>query len=79
MVSMGSLHSRRYRDFLTRLRRAREESGLTQVEAAARLKKPQSFISRCETGERRVDVLEFEDFVKLYGKVASDLLPELAT
>jgi ribosome-binding protein aMBF1 (putative translation factor) len=76
---MGSLHSRRYRDFLARLRQARESAGLTQVEAAARLRKPQSFISRCETGERRVDVLEFEDFVRLYGKVARDLLPELRT
>ena len=74
---MGSLHSRRYRDFLARLRQARERAGLTQVEAAARLRKPQSFVSRCETGERRVDVLEFEDFVKLYGRVANDLLPEL--
>ena len=75
--AMGSLHSRRYREFLARLRQAREAAGLTQVEAAVRLRKPQSFISRCETGERRVDVLEFEDFVKLYGKVANDLLPDL--
>jgi ribosome-binding protein aMBF1 (putative translation factor) len=74
---MGSLHSRRYREFLVRLRKAREDAGLTQVQAAAKLKKPQSFVSRCETGERRVDVLEFEDFVRLYGRVANDLLPEL--
>lgn len=74
---MASLHSRRYREFLARLRQARIDAGLTQVEAAAKLKKPQSFVSRCETGERRVDVLEFEDFVKLYGKVANDLLPDL--
>lgn len=76
---MGSLHSRRYREFLARLRQARESAGMTQVEAAARLRKPQSFVSRCETGERRVDVLEFEDFVRLYGKAATDLLPDLIT
>lgn len=76
---MGSLHSRRYREFLARLRQARMDAGLTQVEAAVKLKKPQSFVSRCETGERRVDVLEFEDFVRLYGKVANDLLPDLLT
>ena len=75
---MGSLHSRRYREFLARLRQAREDAGLTQAEAAAKLRKPQSFVSRCETGERRVDVLEFEDFVRIYGKVARDLLPDLA-
>jgi hypothetical protein len=48
-----------------------------QVEAAARLRKLQSFIARCEAGERRVDVLEWEDFVKNYGWVANDLLPVL--
>ena len=74
---MGSLHSRRYREFLARLRQARADAGLTQAQAAVKLRKPQSFISRCETGERRVDVLEFEEFVRLYGRVATDLLPDL--
>lgn len=76
---MGTTQSRRYREFLARLRQAREEAGLTQQQAAAKLKKPQSFVSRCETGERRVDVLEFEDFVKLYAKGPTFFLPGLGT
>lgn len=76
---MASTQSRRYRDFLVRLRRAREAAGLSQAEAAKQLGKPQSFVSRCETGERRVDVLEFEDFVVIYGVAAADLLPKLPT
>lgn len=36
----------------------RKNAGVTQDELAARLKKPQSFISSYERGERRVDVLE---------------------
>lgn len=64
----GALHTVRYRRFRTRLKTARKEAGLTQVEAAQRLKKPQSFVSKSEAGERRVDAIELEDFAKLYGK-----------
>lgn len=71
---MGSTQSKRYREFLSRLRRAREGAGMTQAQAAAVLGKPQSFISRCETGERRVDVIEFEDFLRIYGARPRDLL-----
>jgi transcriptional regulator with XRE-family HTH domain len=38
---------------------ARKESGLTQVQLAERLSRPQSFISKVERGERRLDVIEF--------------------
>lgn len=37
----------------------RHEAGLTQDELAARLRKPQSFVSAYERGQRRVDLLEF--------------------
>lgn len=37
---------------------ARERAGLTQQELAKRLRKPQSFVSNYESGQRRVDVLE---------------------
>ena len=64
----GALHTQRYRRFLERLKKARLDAGLTQAEAAAKLKKPQSFVSKSEAGERRVDVIELQDFAKLYGK-----------
>ena len=38
---------------------AREESGLTQVQVAGKLKKPQSYVSKIERGERRLDIIEF--------------------
>jgi len=38
---------------------ARKKSGVTQVEMAQRLEKPQSFVSSYEQGQRRVDILEF--------------------
>jgi len=57
-----------YRLFLSRLRQARIEVGLTQVEVAKRLRRPQSYVSKCESGERRVDVVELTEFARLYGK-----------
>jgi hypothetical protein len=55
-----------YRAFLTRLRQARLDAGFSQEEAARRLRRPQSFVSKCESGERRVDVIELVKFSKLY-------------
>lgn len=66
--SMRSLHSEAYQRFLFRLRGAREQAKLTQVEAARRLGRPQSYISKCESGERRVDIIELMEFAALYRK-----------
>ena len=73
---MRSPHSARYKQFLKRLRDARREAGLTQVEVAKALRRPQSFVSKCESGERRVDVVELEDFARLYRKSLSFFLPK---
>jgi hypothetical protein len=42
-----------------------------QAEVARKLKKPQSFVSKCESGERRVDVVELVEFASLYRKTIS--------
>ena len=57
-----------YRLFLKRLREARRTAGLTQAQVAAKLRRPQSFVSKCESGERRVDVVELQAFARLYRK-----------
>ena len=59
-----SLFSKGYRTFLRHLRAAREEAELTQGELAVRLRKTQSFVSKCERGERRIDVIELRTFCK---------------
>lgn len=48
-----------YEAFQKLLVEARQSQSLTQTEVAARLKKPQSYVSKYETGERRLDVIEF--------------------
>ena len=72
---MGSVRSARYQQFLARLRAARQEAGLTQEQVARKLGKPQSFVSKSETGERRVDAVEFADFARLYGQGMDALVP----
>ena len=46
------------------MRAAREARGITQQELARRLGKPQSFVSKAEMGERRLDVVEFLHFMR---------------
>ncbi|MCL6480391.1 MAG: helix-turn-helix domain-containing protein [Firmicutes bacterium] len=59
-------YRQRYREFLKRLRKARSDAGLTQVDVAKKLRRPQSFVSKVESGERRVDVVELAEFARLY-------------
>jgi len=61
-------YQKAYRQFLARLVQARKQAGLTQVEVAKRLGKANSFISKCELGERRVDFVELRQLAKIYGK-----------
>lgn len=53
------LHSPHYQVFRDLLIEARESAGMTQVQVAALLRKPQSFVSKYERGERRIDFTEF--------------------
>ena len=59
-----SLFSADYAVFLRLLREARDNAGLTQVELGARLGQSQSFVSKCERGERRLDIVEVRAFCK---------------
>jgi transcriptional regulator with XRE-family HTH domain len=65
---MKSIHTAEYRSMLASLRQAREAAGLTQARVADELGRPQSFVSKCESGERRIDVTELATFARLYGQ-----------
>lgn len=56
-----SIHSPRYEALRAALVAARRAAGLTQAEVAEALGRPQSFMSKVEGGERRLDVVEFVD------------------
>ena len=56
---------------LSKLISAREEAGLTQREVSLRLGMAHSYMNKCETGERAIDVAELWAISKIYGKPIS--------
>lgn len=63
-----SIHTKEYAYFVELLRKARQEAGLTQVQVARKIGRPQSHISNVESGQQRIDVVELKRFAKIYGK-----------
>lgn len=63
-----SIYSKEYKNVIEKLKKARFEVGLKQEEVAEKLKKPQSYISKIERGERRIDVTELKELAKIYKK-----------
>lgn len=63
-----SIYSKEYRKVIARLKKAREDSGLKQTEVASKLGKPQSYISKIEKSERRLDIAELKLLAKIYKK-----------
>ena len=63
-----SIHTKQYAYFVERLRKAREEAGLTQVQVAKKLKRPQSHISNVESGQQGLMLSGFQTFAKMYNK-----------
>jgi transcriptional regulator with XRE-family HTH domain len=61
-----SIYSNEYEVVTKRLREARESLGMTQSEISTKLQKPQSYISKIERGERRIDIVELAKVAKLY-------------
>lgn len=57
-------HDERYRALVGALVEARKAAGLSQGTLADRLDRHQQFVSRYETGERRLDVVEFIDIAR---------------
>lgn len=66
-----------YNNFQKALVAARQEAGLTQQEVALRLKRPQSYVSKYESGERRLDVIEFLEVCQSLGIKAQSIIKKL--
>jgi transcriptional regulator with XRE-family HTH domain len=62
-----SVFTTRYNQFRQLLIEARNAAALTQAGLAKRLSRPQSFVSKFERGERRLDVIEFLDIAEAIG------------
>ena len=68
-----------YDQLLELLVAKREAAGLSQMQLANALRKPQPFISKVETGVRRIDVVEFCAIARALGQDPAKLLAELVS
>ena len=69
-----SIVSKDYSLFLAYLRKARQDAGITQEQVAKKLKATQSFVSKVERGERRLDVVELRQWSKALGITLMDFV-----
>ncbi|QDU47883.1 Helix-turn-helix domain protein [Gimesia panareensis] len=72
-----NLYTQRQRILLDLLRKTRKEAGLRQDDVAERLGRPQSFVSKYESGERRLDILELYDVCEALGLTLNDFVEKL--
>lgn len=72
----SSIFTQRHQEFIGFIASARKAAGITQVELADRLGRPQSFVSKVERGERRLDVIEFCQVAEALGRDPAVLLRE---
>jgi len=63
-----------YKKLVLELKIARIRAGLTQGDVAKKLKAYKSFISKCESGERKIDVIELAEFCHIYGLTLTEFL-----
>ncbi len=69
-----TIYSKDHKFLTEQLKKARIEVGFDQEKAAKLLGKTQSYISKIESGERRLDVAEMKKFATIYNKPADYFL-----
>lgn len=74
---MARTTSLRYKKLLELLRAARVKSGLSQEDVAARLREFQSYVSKCERGTRRMDVVDLIDYLAAIGRAPESFIQDL--
>lgn len=72
---MRSVYTEVYQTMLANLKQARTGAKMTQVEVAKRMRRPQSWVCNCESGERRVDAVELLEFARLYKRPLAFFIP----
>ncbi len=63
-----AIYSKDHKYLVSKLKEAREEAGLGQIKAAKLLKTTQSYISKLESGQCRIDVIQLKEIAKAYKK-----------
>ncbi len=68
MQTCKSIFSEDHKIITKRLKQARFDVGLDQKQVANILKKTQSYVSKIESGQRRIDIIQLKSFAKIYKK-----------
>ncbi len=63
-----TLYSQDHKFIVEQLKNARKEAGLNQVKVAKLLGVTQSYVSKIEAGQRRIDILTLKEFIRIYKK-----------
>ena len=71
---MNTIHNKAYQALINSLRLARRRKKFTQVELAHALRKDQSYVSKYERSERRLDVIEVRTICKALGISFADFV-----
>jgi len=74
---MSTIHDKRYRAIIKTLIQNREEQGIKQQALSARLGKPQSYVSKVEIFERRLDIIELYDWLNALQYNVEDFLKDI--
>ena len=75
---MNRLPARAYPELSRLLQEARKDAGMTQQQTATVLGKPQSYVSKYEQGERRLDLIEFIEICSVLGCDPRTIVEKLA-
>ena len=76
---LKTLGTKRHKALISLLIARREKAGLTQTQLADALGEYQSFVARLESGQRRVDIIEFMELARVLNFAAARLVHELET
>jgi len=69
-----TLYSKEHKAVVERLKKARVKSGMSQEEASIKLGRSQSYVSKIEAGQRRIDVVQLKKFAKIYSVKIDSLI-----
>lgn len=71
---LKTIHQDRYSQLIDEMVKLRKDRKMTQTQLAQQLGKPQSYVGKIETRERKLDIIEFVDWCNAIGQSPSEVL-----
>ena len=71
-----TIYTKEHQFLISQLKKAREKAGIDQIEVAQILGKTQSYVSKIESGQRRVDIVQLKEFARIFKKTLDYFIRE---